>query len=85
MRFAHSVISENCAVLYPFDLIPFLGFQPFLDVILQNVGFTLCSTSKNKETPENTLNTAFSRVGAFIFLSADRRFPRALPHNLYIK
>ena len=33
---------------------------------------------KNKETPENTVNTPFSRAYTFIFLSADRRFQRAV-------
>ena len=33
---------------------------------------------KNKETPENTVKTAFPRATTFIFWLADRRFPRAL-------
>ncbi len=37
----------------------------------------LYPSSKNKETPENTVNTPFPRANTFIFLSADRRSPHA--------
>ena len=33
---------------------------------------------KNKETPENNVNTVFPRAYTSIFLSADRRSQRAL-------